>query len=177
MYSSNSARNLRMIVFTGQPAPSARPQIVVPGMMPMRSATSIEDVQIFQPALAAADAVDDLEHPAGALAARRTLAARLVGEEPADVVQHIDDAGLLVEDRDGRGAQAEAADLAGAVEIERHVELGFSVMKPMLRPPGMPALALRPFQTPPPCFSTSSRTVTPSGNSTQPGLLTWPLMQ
>jgi hypothetical protein len=47
----------------------------------------------------------------------------------------------------------------------------------MLMPPGMHPLAFRPFQTPPPWWSTSSRTVTPSGNSTRPGRLTWPLMQ
>src|SRR5262249_25252470 len=52
-----------------------------------------------------------------------------------------------------------------------------SVITPMLTPPGMQPLGLRPFQTPPPCLSTNSRTVTPSGNSTQPGLFTWPLMQ
>ena len=64
-----------------------------------------------------------LQHPAGPLAAGRTLAARLVLEEAANVVQDIDDAGLFVEDRHRRGAQAEAADLAGAGEIERRVEL------------------------------------------------------
>src|SRR5205814_547022 len=52
-----------------------------------------------------------------------------------------------------------------------------SVTMPMLMPPGIAPLALRPFQTPPPCRSTNSRMVTPRGNSTQPGLLTWPLMQ
>ena len=46
----------------------------------------------------------------------------------------------------------------------------FTSTKPMLRPPGLTAFALRPFQTPPPCFSTSSRSVTPIGNSTHTGL-------
>src|SRR5262249_24203378 len=40
MYCSNSGLNLRMAFLTGQPAPSDRPQIVVPGMMPMRWPTS-----------------------------------------------------------------------------------------------------------------------------------------
>src|SRR5436309_1469316 len=40
MTSSNSRRNLRTSVFTGHPAPSASPQMVVPGMIPIRSATS-----------------------------------------------------------------------------------------------------------------------------------------
>ena len=44
-------------------------------------------------------------------------------------------------------------------------------------PPGTAALALRPFQTPPPCSSISSRQVMPSGSSTQPGLFTWPETQ
>src|SRR5207237_6769826 len=85
----------------------------------------IENLQDLYPALAAADAVHDLQHPAGALAARRTLAARLVRKEPAGVIQQIDDAGLLVEDGHCRGAQPEAADLAGAVEVQRRVEFFF----------------------------------------------------
>src|SRR5262249_56893767 len=71
-----------------------------------------EDVQVLQPALPALDAADDLLHPARPLAARGTLAARLVGEKATNVVQNVDDAGFLVEDGDGAGAQAEAADLA-----------------------------------------------------------------
>ena len=49
--------------------------------------------------------------------------------------------------------------------------------KPVLMPPGTTALAFRPFQTPPPCSSISSRAVMPSGCSTQHGLFTCPLMQ
>ena len=37
MYDSNSSRNLRMAFLIGQAAPSANPQIVVPGMMPIES--------------------------------------------------------------------------------------------------------------------------------------------
>ena len=86
--------------------------------------------------------VHDLEHPAGPLAARRALAAALVGEEPAGVVQHVDHAGLVVDDGDGRGAEAEAADLAGAVEVERDVELGSAESRPMLMPAGDDGLGL-----------------------------------
>ena len=124
MYSSNSAAELADGVLD-------RPAGAVGQAADRRArhdadlvADLFEDVQVLQPALAAADAVDDLQHPAGAFAAGRTLAARLVGEEPADVVQHIDDAGLVVEDRHGRGAQPEAADLARGREVERRVELG-----------------------------------------------------
>src|SRR5262249_18309091 len=77
-----------------------------------------------QPALPAADALGHLQHPAGPLAAGRTLAARLMLEEPANVVENVHDAGLFVENRHRRRAQAEPADLAGAVEVERCVKFG-----------------------------------------------------
>src|SRR5262245_55807801 len=48
----------------------------------------LQDLQVLRPALPAAHAIDDLEHPPRPLAARRTLAARLVREEAARVVQH-----------------------------------------------------------------------------------------
>ena len=114
-----------MAFFTGQPAPSARPQIVVPGMMPIVVADLFQDFQILQSSLSAPNALHDLQHPAGSLAAGRALAARFVSEEATDVVQHIDDAGFLIEDRHGGRAQPQTADLAGPGEIERHIELGF----------------------------------------------------
>ena len=49
----------------------------------------------------------------------------LVGEELADVVQHVDHAGLVVEDRDGRGAEAEAADRPGPLKSSG---MSYSVM-------------------------------------------------
>src|SRR5262245_36346848 len=45
-----------------------------------------------------------------------------MGEEPADVVEHIDDAGFLIEDGDRRSPEPETTDFAGAVEIEGRVE-------------------------------------------------------
>src|SRR5262249_54884824 len=69
------------------------------------------------------ETLHDLVHPAGPLAAGGALAARLVCEESTDIVQNIDDAGGLVEDGDGGGAEAETADLARPVEVERRVEL------------------------------------------------------
>ena len=136
-----------MAFLTGQPAPSARPQIVVPGMMPMLSPTSTRMSRSSSRPPPAADALDHLEHPAGPLAARRALAARLVGEEPAGVVQQVDHDGLVVDHRDRGGAQAEQPTLAGRCEIERRVEL-VGRAKPMLMPPGLAALVARPFQTP-----------------------------
>ena len=52
MYSSNSPRNFVIAFFTGQAAPSARPQIVVPGMMPIEFGDFDEQVEIFQLAVA-----------------------------------------------------------------------------------------------------------------------------
>src|SRR5262249_53143316 len=83
-----------------------------------------ENLQILQPALALAQAVGHLQHPTGPLAAGRTLAARLMGEKPTNIVQNVNDAGFLVEHRDRSRAKTQTADLAGAVEVERHVELG-----------------------------------------------------
>src|SRR5262249_8213988 len=40
IYCSNSGRNFLTAFLTGQPAPSDRPQMVVPGMMPIRWPTS-----------------------------------------------------------------------------------------------------------------------------------------
>jgi len=83
-----------------------------------------EQVEIPQASLAGLDPFEHPQRPARALAARRALTARLVGEEAAGVVQEVDDAHRLVDHDDGRRAQAEAADLAGAGEVERRVELG-----------------------------------------------------
>src|SRR6185369_4418332 len=85
----------------------------------------VQNLQIFQAALAAAEAFGDFEHPAGAFAAGGALAAGFVAEETADVVEHVNDAGVVVDDRDGGGAEAQAADAAGAVEVERGVEFIF----------------------------------------------------
>ena len=45
-------RNLARAFLIGQAAPSARPQIVVPGMMPMLLASLEHDVEVFDPAAA-----------------------------------------------------------------------------------------------------------------------------
>src|SRR5262249_31421242 len=85
----------------------------------------LENLQILEPALTAPQSIGDPQHPARSLAARRALTARLMSEEATDVVQDIDDARLIVEDRHGCGAQAETADLAGTVEVERDVQFVF----------------------------------------------------
>src|SRR3954466_2044548 len=58
-----------------------------------------EDGEVLLPALPPADAIDDLQHPAGPFAARRALAARFVLEEPADVVKDVHHRRVLVDDR------------------------------------------------------------------------------
>ena len=50
------------------------------------------------------------------------MAAALVRVEPATVVEHLDDVGLVIDDDHRRRAQAQAADFAGAVEVQRRVE-------------------------------------------------------
>ena len=124
MYSSNSPRNLRIAFLIGQAAPSARPQIVVPGMMPIVSPISSSRSRSLQPPLAGLDALEHRQRPARAFAAGRALAAAFVGEEAATVVQEVDHRHGFVHHDDGRRAQAQAADLARAGEIERRVELG-----------------------------------------------------
>src|SRR5262249_48877361 len=76
-----------------------------------------EDLQILQASLTTSQAFRDFQHPAGSLAARRTLAARFMREKTTNVVQDIDNACFFVEDRHGRRAQSETADLSGTSEI------------------------------------------------------------
>ena len=123
MYSSNSGRNLRSAFFTGQPAPSARPQIVVPGMMPMcrrlrrgcRGPPAGPGPRRMRSMIFSIQPVPSrhgVHWPHASWAKNRQL---LCSTSTMLVV--------LVDDRDRRGAQAQAADLAGAVEVERRVEL------------------------------------------------------
>src|SRR5580698_1149725 len=55
-----------------------------------------QHVQVFLPALAVLDALDDPVHPAGAFAARRALAAGFGIVEARDALQHLHHAGGLV---------------------------------------------------------------------------------
>ena len=123
MYSSSSPRNLATPFLIGQAAPSARPQIVVPGNDAHVVGEVEHDVEVFEPAAAGLDPLHGLVEPGGSFAAGRALAAALVGEEAAGVVEIVDDAGLVVDHGHGGGAQAQAAGLAQALEIERRVEL------------------------------------------------------
>src|SRR5690606_21967555 len=82
-----------------------------------------DDVEVLRPAAAALDPLEHLVEPGRALPAGGTLAAALVGEEAAGVEQVIDHARLLVHDRHGRRAEAEAAGLADVLEVELRVEL------------------------------------------------------
>src|SRR5262245_37688249 len=82
-----------------------------------------EDVKVLPASLALADALQDRQHPAGALPAWRALAARFMREEPRDVVGHLDDARVLVEDSHRRGAQAHGAVVPQIAEVELRLEL------------------------------------------------------
>ena len=93
--------------------------MVVPGMIPMLLAMMEHDVEVFDPSAAGLDPLHRLVEPAGPLAAGRALAAALVGEETAGVIEVIDDARLVVDDGHRGRAQAEAAGLAEALEVQR----------------------------------------------------------
>ena len=81
------------------------------------------EIEVLEPPAARPDPLDHLVQPARALAAGRALAAALVGEEAAGVVQVIDDPGLVVDHGHGGRSQAQAAGLAQALEVERRVQL------------------------------------------------------
>ena len=123
MYSSSSGRNLAIAFLIGQAAPSARPQIVVPGVRPivlaivsMISRSSSRP----PPPLIRLTVLYIQPRP---LAAGGALAAALVGEEAGGVVQVIHHRELVIHHRDGRRAQAEAAGLADVLEVELGIQL------------------------------------------------------
>ena len=65
-----------------------------------------QQVDVAQLAAAVEDAFEDFRHPGGTLAAGSALAAALVRVEPATVVEHLDDVGLVIDDDHRRSAQA-----------------------------------------------------------------------
>src|SRR5262249_21760751 len=88
-----------------------------------RVADFLQNLQILQAPVPTAHALGDLQHPGGAFPAGRALPARLVGEEPADVMEVVDNAGRLVENPDRGGPQPQAPALARAIEVQRRIEL------------------------------------------------------
>ena len=90
-----------MVESTGLGAVWPRPQRAVSLMVSPRS---IEALDVALLALAAADALEDLEHPLGADAAGRALAAGLVLREVEEEAGHVDHAGVLVHDDHAAGA-------------------------------------------------------------------------
>ena len=92
----------------------------MPGLM--LSQTSSEHPDVGRAAVAVDDAGEDLLEPAGALAARRALAARLPGEEAHDAVAGLHGVGVLVHHDDGAGAEHRAG-LADGAGLEREVEV------------------------------------------------------
>ena len=75
MWCWNSSRKCLTKLFTGSAAASPSAQIVRPAML---SDDRDQEIEVLVPALAVLDPVDDAPQPAGALAARRALAARLL---------------------------------------------------------------------------------------------------
>ena len=129
-----------MAFLIGQAAPSARPQIVVPGMMPIVSPISSSRSRSFSRPLPALMRFEHRQRPGGSFAAGRALAAAFVLEEPATVVQEIDDRHGFVDHDHGGGAQPQAADLARARRNPAACRTPASVSRPMLMPPGIAAL-------------------------------------
>src|SRR5688572_11452263 len=81
----------------------------------------LEHRQVVLAPLTALDALEDLVQPAGALAALRALAARLVAEEVRDDAARAHHAGVLVHHHDAAGAQhglALAQELVGHAHVE-----------------------------------------------------------
>ncbi len=123
MYFSNSPRNLRMAFFRGQAAPSAKPQIVVPGMMPIVSPISSNRSRSIKTTLPCLDAIEHLQRPRSTFATGSALPATLVSEESGAVMQEVDHAiRSIVDNNNRRRTQTEATVLAGPIEIERTIE-------------------------------------------------------
>ena len=87
-----------------------------------RLAEGHEALDVALLALTVADALHDLEHPLGADAARRALAAALFLRELEEEAGDVDHAGVLVHDDDAAGAHDGAELLQGGV-VDGHVEV------------------------------------------------------
>ena len=111
---SKSARNFVRNPSIGHAAASPSAQIVLPAMP---CAIVAEQIDVARLAVAVGDAAADLLEPAGALAARRALTARLVREELQDAPQRLRDVGLIVHDDDAARA-GHRAQRAAAAEVE-----------------------------------------------------------
>src|SRR3569623_1242329 len=77
-----------------------------------RIANLEQQLEIFQAAFDPLDALEHFDRPASSLAARRALAAALVSEKTAAIVQEVDNANRLVEHDYRRRSQPQTADLA-----------------------------------------------------------------
>ena len=101
--------------------------------------------------------LEHLQRPVRPFAAGRALAAALVGEEAATVVQEIDHrVGLVQHDHAPAVPRPRQPDFAGPLKSSG-MSNSSAVSRPVLSPPGIAAFALRPFHTPPPNSSISSR--------------------
>src|SRR5215218_6453076 len=87
-----------------------------------RVADVLEGVHVLLAALPGLQPEQDLAHPVGALAARRALAAGLVGVELGEVEAGVDDADVLGHD-DHRGRAEQAAGGGDALEVHGRVEV------------------------------------------------------
>ena len=117
MRRSSSGRKWRTRPWIGQAAASPSAQMVWPStcLVTSSSLSMSRDLGV-----AFAQPLHHPPHPAGALAARRALAAALMLVEIADAADRADDVGRLVHDDHRRGAEAGAERLQ-PVEVHRRV--------------------------------------------------------
>ena len=104
-----------------------------------------QQFQVAQPSAAGLDSAHHLQRPMGSFAAWSALAATLVGEEAAAVVQQVDHAVGFVEHGDAPCAEPQASNIERGGEVKRRIELGLAhhtgtqtAGNRRLRPPSLP---------------------------------------
>ena len=103
-------------------------------------------VEVLKPSLALGDTAHDPVNPAGSLPARRTLAARLVGEELGRGLQGLEHARGLIHHDHAAGAGHRAGRHQESKSMRTSISSAVSTFAEM--PPGMTALSLRPHGRP-----------------------------
>ena len=151
---SSSGRKCLIRPWIGQAAASPSAQMVWPSTCLVTSRTC----RCLDAGVALAQPLHRPPHPAGALAARRALAAALMLVEIADAADRLHDVGRLVHDDHRRGAEA-GAEVLQPVEVHRRVDdlARPAPAAPTIRRGSRRADCPTPPRIPPPWRSMSSR--------------------